>query len=149
MENAIKAVIESNSGCKTDADQFGVPRATLQRRIEKYRQTRNIQFASPKEMGHYKTVSSNEQELELVKYIQDMEARLFGLSPADLRIPAYQLAQRNNLPYHFNGVTEMAGEDWFAGFLKRHVNLSLRKPEATVATRAMGFNLVSVNKFVT
>ncbi|XP_072400399.1 uncharacterized protein [Diabrotica undecimpunctata] len=41
----------------------------------------------------------------------------------------------------------MAGEDWLSAFLKRHDVLSLRTPEATSASRAMGFNKISVNRF--
>ena len=43
----------------------------------------------------------------------------------------------------------MAGWDWLQGFLKRHPKISIRKPEATSAARARGFNKVSVSKFFT
>ncbi|XP_030760300.1 uncharacterized protein LOC115885497 [Sitophilus oryzae] len=41
----------------------------------------------------------------------------------------------------------MAGADWLKGFLKRHPDITYRKPEATSATRAMGFNRVAVGNF--
>lgn len=41
----------------------------------------------------------------------------------------------------------MAGYDWYRCFMKRHPELSLRKPEATSIARAMGFNKVVVSQF--
>lgn len=41
----------------------------------------------------------------------------------------------------------MAGVDWLKGFLRRHQDFSIRKPEATSAARAMEFNKVAVGKF--
>lgn len=75
------------------------------------------------------------------------DSRLFGLSPKDVRCLAYQLAERNNIANNFNHEEKCAGLDWLRGFLKRHPDLSLRKPEATSAARAMGFNTVAVSKF--
>ncbi|KAF2890520.1 hypothetical protein ILUMI_15654 [Ignelater luminosus] len=42
---------------------------------------------------------------------------------------------------------EEAGKDWIQGFLRRHPDLSLRKPGNTSAARAAGFNKVSVGRF--
>lgn len=60
-----------------------------------------------------------------------------GLTPTDVRKFAYDLA----LAYVKNGVTipesqsenKMAGKDWFTVFIKRHIELSIGKPEATRA----------------
>lgn len=42
---------------------------------------------------------------------------------------------------------ESAGEDWFAGFMKRNANLSIRKPERTSQARAAAVNRPVINKF--
>ena len=41
----------------------------------------------------------------------------------------------------------MAGRDFVAGFLTRHSNVSLRKPEAISLNRLYGLNKVSVEKY--
>lgn len=76
-----------------------------------------------------------------------MEERMYGLIPEDIRKIAFQLAVRSDLKNNFNKEKEMAGEDWFQKFMKRHPDLSLRKPEATSADRALGFNKQEVEKF--
>lgn len=47
-------------------------------------------------------------------------------------------------------MTKKRGEasvDWFFGFMKRHPNLLLRKPESTSAAHVVGFNKTAVIKF--
>ncbi|CAH1992915.1 unnamed protein product [Acanthoscelides obtectus] len=78
-----------------------------------------------------------------------MQKRLFGLTLKELRKLAYQLAVRNGCEHPFNKDTEMAGEDWAHSFMRCHSELSLRKPEATSGSRAMGFNRVAVAQFFT
>jgi hypothetical protein len=147
MANAIDDVIQKKMGCKKAASTYNVPRTTLQRRIIKYNANPDLEIAAKKGLGNFKPIFNKEQELELARYIKDMENRLFGLSTKDLRELAFQLAEHNQKTHNFNKTLGMAGEDWLTGFLRRNVTLSLRKPEATSAARAMGFNKVVVNKF--
>ncbi|KAF2902782.1 hypothetical protein ILUMI_03410 [Ignelater luminosus] len=98
-------------------------------------------------LGPIKSVFSQKEEQELAEYVKHKEERLFGLTTLDLRRLAYQLAVRNNKKHNFNNEKEIAGVDRLNGFLKRHPELSIRKPEATSAARAMGFNRVTVGNF--
>lgn len=41
----------------------------------------------------------------------------------------------------------MAGKDWYYGFIKRHLNISLRKPKATSLNKITAFNEIEVRKF--
>lgn len=60
---------------------------------------------------------------------------------------AYQLAVKNNKKSNFCTKNEMAEYDWYKCFVKKHPELSLRKPEATSVARAMGFNKTVVGQF--
>ena len=75
------------------------------------------------------------------------EARLFGMTLIDIRRLVFQYCEANKIKHSFNQAHKMAGEDWAAGFLKRHRNLSVRKPEAVSIFRAAGFNREKVSRF--
>lgn len=51
----------------------------------------------------------------------------------------------NSIPHLFKNGT--AGDDWYKGFIGRHRNLTLRKPEPTSIARARGFNKPQVYRF--
>jgi hypothetical protein len=72
---------------------------------------------------------------------------MFGVTPDDVKVLAYQLALQNNVRHPFSSVNGRAGPDWLQGFMKRHREISLRQPEATSAARARAFNRRSVTKF--
>lgn len=145
LNQAVDAVLKKEMGVKKAALQFNVPKTTLWNYVQKKQKDGTIELT--KSMGKYVCVFSPTQEAEIVKFLQDMEARLFGLTMLDCRRLAFQLAERNNLPHPFNKETQMAGEDWMRSFLSRHPELSLRKPEATSGVRAMGFSQLGVNSF--
>lgn len=155
MRRAVNVVISEKMGFLRASSTYNVPKSTLERRVKKARiynmneDTDSDPDFGKKSLGRYKTVFSKEQENELSQYIKSMEARLFGLTGKELRILAYQLAERNNIEHPFNAETGMAGEDWLSGFLKRHPDLTYRRPEPTSAARAMGFNKVAVSEFFT
>ncbi|XP_062540913.1 uncharacterized protein LOC134208959 [Armigeres subalbatus] len=98
-------------------------------------------------LGSKKTVFTQEQEQELTNHILDLEARFYGVNRKDIRKLAYELAELNGLPHNFNRKTKKAGTFWLLGYLRRNPTVSFRKPEATSAARARGFNKPSVNIF--
>lgn len=82
-----------------------------------------------------------------MKVILDMEAKFYGLTGYDVRILAYQLAERNGIKHCFNVESGVAGKRWLSGFMDRHPEISIRSPEPTSLARARGFNKTSVLKF--
>ncbi|XP_026318149.1 uncharacterized protein LOC113228920 [Hyposmocoma kahamanoa] len=152
MRRAVSAVLSDRMGFLRASAAYDVPKSTLERRVRKARNAENLDTDSDndygkKKLGRYRTVFTKEQENELAEYVKSMEARLFGITGKELRVLAYQLAEKNRIDHPFSEETGMAGEDWLSGFLKRHSDLTYRRPEPTSAARAMAFNKVTVNDF--
>lgn len=150
MTQAIMEVMSGTMGYMKASKLFNVPQSTLEDRVRKAKkdQLSPTEASAKGGMGPCKTVFSERQEQELVDHILMLESRLFGLTLTEVRILAYELATKNNLKHMFNGELKMAGKDWLYGFLKRHQKkLSLRDPENTSISRAIGFNKQVVGKF--
>ena len=144
MRNAIEAVVGGSMGILRAAKTFDVPKTTLHRRVAN---KNKLIHGELKGMGAMKTALPRIIELDLVKYILQMESMLFGLSMDDVRVLAFQLAESNCLQHPFNRTVGKAGWDWVNGFRKRHPTVVLRTPEATSWARARGFNRPNVNNF--
>ncbi|KAJ8975956.1 hypothetical protein NQ317_011924 [Molorchus minor] len=147
MKQAIEKVFTGVMGLRKASDAYNVPKTTLKRRVQFYRRNQDISKATVKKMGRFNTIFTKQQEEELATYVKDMESRFFGLTTKDLRSLAYDLAEKNKLKHIFDKGTKMAGRYWLESFLRRNPDLSVRKPEATSAARASGFNKVAVRKF--
>lgn len=148
MRQAIEEVLEGRMGYLKASKQFGVPRTTVEARVNKIKKGKlERKYSAKKGLGRHRPVFSEAQEEELVKHILYMESRLFGFTLSDLRSLAYQLAERNGLAHQFNKDKKMAGKTWLYKFLERHPNVKLRTPEPTSLARAMGFNRPAVQKF--
>ncbi|GBP86806.1 hypothetical protein EVAR_99886_1 [Eumeta japonica] len=150
MEKAVDAVIEGKMGYMLAAKTFSVPQTTLEIKVKASRE--NLAASSSASikvpLGPKRPIFTEDEEKELCSYIIDMESRLYGLTTKDLKALAYNLAVKNNKPHPFNVQKQEAGKDWVQGFLNRHPELSIRKPESTSAARAAGFNKV-VDQFYT
>ena len=88
-----------------------------------------------------------EVELVIHDHIQTMERALYGLTPTDVRRLAYDVAVTTGTNYPFNQTNKLAGKDWLKSFLRRHPDLSIRQPQGTNLSRAVGFNRAKVNEF--
>ena len=143
-EDTLKTVIEKvKSGVLSKRQaflQYGIPRSTLAKRMK------NIEH-TPTSLGRFKRVFDPTQEDEICHHAIEMQRRFYGLSLHDLRSLAYQLAERNGIDHPFSKEHKLAGKDWALAYIKRRSELSLRTPEATSLSRAVGFNRVQVNKF--
>ena len=76
-----------------------------------------------------------------------MEARFYGLTLADLKKLAFEIAKANGLATRFNQEKELAGTEWLNNCLKRQPEISLRTPQPTTLARASGFNETQVHAF--
>ena len=65
-----------------------------------------------------------------------------------MRRLAYQYATQEKciVPLSWS-VKKEAGRDWLSGFLRRHQDLSIRKPQATSLSRAISLNKHNVDSF--
>ncbi|KAF9413680.1 hypothetical protein HW555_008126, partial [Spodoptera exigua] len=138
MKLAIQAVLDGKNGYKSASKTYNVPQTTLERKVNQARKRDNNILNVKVPLGPITTVFSEEEEQILVTYLKEMEGRLFGLSTSELQKLAYELAVRNNKQHKFNELKEKAGKDWLRGFLHRHPDLSLRKPENTSAALSVG-----------
>ena len=142
LQKAVNSVLTHGMSQKKAATIYMIPRQTLRRHLEKAKNGDGVE----KVLGRPRILTTDDEN-ELVSVIIDMERRLFGLTKMDIRRLAYRYCEVNDIQHNFNPKTKCAGEDWMAGFMKAHPELSLRKPEQTSMARASGFNKEKVNRF--
>ena len=93
MSRALDSVRNGDMGVNEAARTYDVPRATLHRRLK----GTNC-FA----VEHKKIIGSTgdlpeEVEQELVSHVIKLEKFLFGITPRELRILAFEIAERNQI----------------------------------------------------
>jgi hypothetical protein len=96
-----------------------------------------------------------DEEEQLVKYCLVASKMGYGLSTIKLRSLAYEFASKlgKRMPHSRSGhpnpwvLNEKARKDWLRAFMKRHTQLSIRKPEPTSIGRMSAFNRHNVDQF--
>jgi len=127
------AACKQEMSIKKVSKRYDIPRSTLTRHVNQ------IVFGDC-QLGRFRPVFDAEMENELSKHLIEMQKRFYGLMPSDLRKLAYEYAETLKIDHPFDRESKMARENWLAGFLKRHPELSIWKPEATSLGRAVGLN---------
>ena len=150
---AVKQVVDGGSKIRKVARDSGIDRMTLTRYIKKYTSGPSHGEGSSEQLGPVgywgnRRMFTAEEEILLTEYLTQSCRMYFGLTPEEVRKLAYEFAFRNkkDLPEYWLE-KNMAGIDWFQGFMKRHKEISLRQPEATSIARASSFNQVNVSRF--
>jgi len=89
MKRAVKAVLMYGSSNYKASREFNVPLETLRRKVNIAKSGGGVE----KLLGR-PTVLNEDAENELSKILMDMEARLYGLSPADVRRIVFKYCQK-------------------------------------------------------
>ena len=139
MRRALDEVQSGALSLNSAAKRYNIPFATLYRH--------NKKGSAEKKLGRFQPVFSKEMEIELKEYLTTMDTLFYGLSRSEFLKLAYEFAEANGISHPFK--EGKAGEDWLAGFRKRHPDVSLRTPEPTSIARAKGFNKHQVERFYT
>jgi hypothetical protein len=79
-------------------------------------------------------------EMKVVSRNQQMQAAGFELSRKYVKIPAFKLAQKLRVKHILCVVRGRAGNDWFASFMRRHPEISVRRAEGVSLSRDQGMN---------
>lgn len=140
----------SGKSLRKAADMFGLNHVSLSRYKKKRESVPGNAPVDSVTMGYNsaKKVFTSAQETEIVAYAIKSADIYFGLSTKDLRQLAYDLTVRYNLDRPASWDTnEIAGVEWFRGFLDRHPELSVRCAQATSLARATSFNKNNVDAF--
>ncbi|KAE8750937.1 hypothetical protein FOCC_FOCC002365 [Frankliniella occidentalis] len=145
------AIQQVRSGIKvrTAAQNNNVNHMTLRRYIAKTENVEDLDTVRLSPDYATKLIFPKELEDSLAGYVIECSQMGYGLSSVDIRKFAVQLGVANNLTNLPKSwlENEMAGADWFLGFMKRPPLLSLRKPEQCSVARAMAFNKTNINNY--
>ena len=128
------------------AKQYSVPNTTLCRNVKK--SLLNLGTNNTKKnMGRFKNVLSVAQGEELEKHIKGMGNACYDLTTRDICSLIFEFCSKNKITRPFNQVKQSAGRDFIYNFLKRHPDLSLRKPQGISINRILGCDKDDVQRY--
>lgn len=145
LKKAIDKVMSNQFSLRKSSKVYNVPKSTLSDYIQKLKRGGEIKL--PLKRGRFDPTFNEEYEETLVAHLVDMSNRCMPLTRKEFLKLAYDLAEKLKLDHRFNRTKKAAGKHFYYDFIKRHPELSLRKPESTSLMRAVGFNRPQVNRF--
>jgi hypothetical protein len=139
LQEAVEKVRSGEISKRQAKKQYGVPHKTLSCYMSN-------KVDRPGSLARFQCVLGENLEHALVEHVITLQRMLFGLSTADLRKLAFEIAQYKKIDHPFQNNT--AGKKWLCGFLQRNPNLSIRSPEPTSLGRAIGINEPTIQSFM-
>lgn len=142
----MSCVVYEHRSVRSAASEFEINHMTLTRFLKKCTEVGSSNVT----VGYFgnRTVFNDLQEQALERYLLNASYIYFGLTPKEVRRLAYECAEKFSIHMPQSWVeNKCAGVDWFLLFMRRHHNLSIRTPEATLS-RATSFNHTNVNLFL-
>lgn len=145
LEDAIITLKRGGTSVYKVSQGTGIPYSTLKKRYNLAKANDDRYKSSPK-LGRH-TVFTPDQEKVLADHLRAMSNKFYGLTREQFRKTCFLIAEKMGVAERFNTEAKIAGKDWLSGFLQRHPDLSIRKPEATSINRILGFNKNEVTRF--
>ena len=140
MRAAVRAVLEEGASERQVSKNMEIPRTSLKRYLETA-QKNGINEVEYQKSNATRQVFTTEQESMLKGYLLIASKHHHGLTQKQARQLAWEFAKTNQRKYPSSwDENNSAGADWMLGFMKRHSEISCRKPEATSLSRATSFN---------
>lgn len=148
MEKAINSVIDGLHSVRGASQTYSVPYATLHGRIRAYKaHDKQGRTLHKKKASGHPSLLKKEEEKQLVERLISFSRRGFGCTPDLVRRAVFQYAEETHIKHPWKKEEGKAGPDWFSAFMKRHPELSLRKPENLSRARAEGLTQKAVGGF--
>jgi len=136
LKEALTKVRNKEMSQKKASALFDIPRTTLRRYQHK-------DWKEKKSLGR-QPLLTYAQEKALVDRILRLQSLGFPMRARGIQRSVYSFCLMNNLKNPFNENRKCAGKAWFVSFMKRHPQLSERKPQALNEARARKLNRSSV-----
>ena len=137
MKTAASEVVDNSRTVRTVAAEFSIPRSTLSRYVSRYREDPEARMEPA---YRHSQVFTAEQEGQLKEYLLRCSEMFDGLTTVQARELAFEMAEANGVTMDKWKENGIAGIEWLHGFLERHPELVLRRPEATSLARCSAFN---------
>lgn len=140
----------SGESIRKSAKTYNIAYPTLRRYVAQNLDVKTEDLAEKRLVPNYENhlIFTAEQEDIYKEYIKECALKFYGLTTKDCRKVAYQMAKVNNVTIPDSWEREkMAGKEWLRSFKKRHLDLSIKKPEACSLARATAFNRETVKSF--
>lgn len=146
IEEAVSEVLEKSQSINKTALALNISRAYLAKIVKKVKASGKSSYEHCPNIGN-KRIFTTDQEKMLADYLKTASKMCYGLTRYQTKKLAFNYAMANDICPNKWQKTETASDDWLKGFMSRHKDLAVRKPENTSLSRATSFNKTNVNNF--